>query len=185
MCLWPFLPKIEDRVYNVVAFCVGTRLDRGAEECTYGTLEYGVCNRGKKGYSGVTKEPCCRCAEGTGGIDWPKRKNVPRTLILRGGGEKGCVGGGPFEPLSWTPPLQGSNVGRPEKCLVRLKKDRSKMKSDFSVVPHPPPTVVALMSGQFRLHLIAHKKKGCSAPPWSPVGTTTRRKMNNLTNQRN
>ena len=43
--------KIEDRVYNVVAFCAGTRLDRGAEERTYGTLGHGVCNRGKKGHS--------------------------------------------------------------------------------------------------------------------------------------
>ena len=90
VCLLPFLPspsileaEIEDRVYNVLAFCAGTRLDRGAEERTYGTLGHGVCNRGKKGYSGVTKEPCYRCAEGAGGKNWPKRKNVPRTLILR------------------------------------------------------------------------------------------------------
>ena len=94
VCLLPFLPspsilevKIEDRVYNVVAFCAGTRLDWGAEECTYGTLRHGVCNRGKKGYSGVTKEPCYRscyrCAKGAGGKNWPKQKNVPRTLILR------------------------------------------------------------------------------------------------------
>ena len=55
VCLLPVLPspsilevKIEDRVYNVAAFCVGTRLDRGAEERTYGTLGRGVCNRGKK-----------------------------------------------------------------------------------------------------------------------------------------
>ena len=79
VCLLPFLPspsileaKIEDRVYNVIAICAGTRLDRGAEERTYGTLGHGVCNRGKKGYSGVTKEPCCRCAEGAGGKKWPK-----------------------------------------------------------------------------------------------------------------
>ena len=44
VCLLPFLPstsiletKIEDRVYNVVAFCAGTQLDQGAEERTYGT----------------------------------------------------------------------------------------------------------------------------------------------------
>ena len=90
VCLLPFLPslsileaKIEDRVYNVVAFCAGTRLDRGAEERTDGTLGHGVCNRGKKGYRGATKEPCYRCAESAGGKNWPKRKNVPRTLILR------------------------------------------------------------------------------------------------------
>ena len=71
--LMPFLPspsiletKIEDRVYNVVAFYTGTWLDRGAEERTYGTLRHGVCNRGKKGYTGVTKEPCYKCAEGAG-----------------------------------------------------------------------------------------------------------------------
>ena len=58
-------------------------MDRGAEERTYGTLGHGVCNRGKKGNSGVTKEPCYKCAEGTGGKNWPKRKNVPKTLILR------------------------------------------------------------------------------------------------------
>ena len=63
VCLLPFLPspsilevKIEDRVYNVVVFCAGTRLDRGAEEHTYGTLGHGVSNRGKKLYGGVTKE---------------------------------------------------------------------------------------------------------------------------------
>ena len=79
VCLLPFLPnpsileaKIEDRVYNIVVFCAGTRLDRGAEERTYGTLGHGVCNRGKKGHSGVTKEPCCRCTEGAGGKNWPK-----------------------------------------------------------------------------------------------------------------
>ena len=79
VCLLPFLrspslleAKIEDHVYNVIAFCAGTRLDRGAEECTYGTLGHGVCNRGKKGCSGVTKEPCYRCAEGAGGKNWPK-----------------------------------------------------------------------------------------------------------------
>ena len=93
MHLWPFLPspsiletKIEDCVYNVVAFYAGTRLDRGAKECTYGTLGHGVCNRGKrgyKGYSGVTKEPCYKRAEGTGGKNWPKRKNIPKTLILK------------------------------------------------------------------------------------------------------
>ena len=62
--LLPFLPslsiletKIEDRVYNVVAYA-GTQLDQGAEERTYGMLGHGVCNRGKKGYSGVAKEPC-------------------------------------------------------------------------------------------------------------------------------
>ena len=49
VCLLPFLPspsileaKIDDRVYNIAAFCAGTRLDRGAEECTYGTLGHGV-----------------------------------------------------------------------------------------------------------------------------------------------
>ena len=90
VCLLPFLPspsileaKVEDHVYNVVAFCAGTRLDRGAEEHTYGTLGHGVCNRGNEGHSGVTKEPCYRCAEGAGGKHWPKRTNVPRTLILR------------------------------------------------------------------------------------------------------
>ena len=90
VCLLPFLPspsileaKTEDRVYNVVAFCAGTRLDRGAEERICGTLGHGVCNRGKKGHSGVTKELCARCAKGAGGKNWPKRKNVPRTLILR------------------------------------------------------------------------------------------------------
>ena len=79
--LLPFLPspsileaKIEDRVYNVVAFCAGTRLDRGDEERTYGTLGHGVCNKGKKGYSGVTKEPCYRCTEGAGGKNWPNEK---------------------------------------------------------------------------------------------------------------
>ena len=50
--LLPFLPspsileaKIEDCVYNVVVFYAGTRLDRGAEERTYGTLGHGgnVC----------------------------------------------------------------------------------------------------------------------------------------------
>ena len=57
--LLPFLPspsileaKIEHRVYNVVGFYAGTRLDRGAEERTYGTLGHGVCNRGKKGTAG-------------------------------------------------------------------------------------------------------------------------------------
>ena len=39
-----------------------------------GTLGHGVCNTGKKGYSGVTKEPCYKCAEGAGGQNWPKRK---------------------------------------------------------------------------------------------------------------
>ena len=58
-------------------FYAGTRLDRGAEEHTYETLGHGVCNRGKKGYSGVTKEPCYMCAEGAGGKNWPK------ILILR------------------------------------------------------------------------------------------------------
>ena len=79
LCLLPFLPspsimeaKTEDRVYNVVVFCAGTRLDRGAEECTYGKLGHGVCNIGKKGHSGVTKEPSYRCAEGAGGKNWPK-----------------------------------------------------------------------------------------------------------------
>ena len=55
VCLLPFLPspsileaKIEGRVYNDVAFCAGTRSDRGAKERTYGTLGHGVCNRGKK-----------------------------------------------------------------------------------------------------------------------------------------
>ena len=88
--LLPFLPspsiletKIEDRVYNVVPFYAGTRLDRGAKERTYGTLGHGVCNRGKKGYNGVTKKPCYKCAEGAGGKNWPKQKNVPKTLILR------------------------------------------------------------------------------------------------------
>ena len=45
VCLLPFLPsssileaKIKDRVYDVFAFCAGTRLDWGAEERTYGTL---------------------------------------------------------------------------------------------------------------------------------------------------
>ena len=45
VCLLPFLPspsilktKIEDRGYNVVAFCAGARLDRGAKERTYGPL---------------------------------------------------------------------------------------------------------------------------------------------------
>ena len=53
--LLPFLPspsildvKIEDCVYNIAALCAGTRLDRGAEERTYGTPGHGVCNRGKK-----------------------------------------------------------------------------------------------------------------------------------------
>ena len=50
VCLLLFLPcppileaKIEGRVYSVVAFCAGTRLDRGAKERTYGTLGHGVC----------------------------------------------------------------------------------------------------------------------------------------------
>ena len=55
VCLLPFLPspsileaKMEDRIYNVVAFCAGTQLDWGAEEHTYGMLGRGVCNTGKK-----------------------------------------------------------------------------------------------------------------------------------------
>ena len=40
--------KVEGRIYNVVTFCVGTRLYWGAKERTYGTLGHGVCNRGKK-----------------------------------------------------------------------------------------------------------------------------------------
>ena len=45
VCLLPFLPtssilkaKIEECRYNVVAFCAGPRLDRGAKERTYGRL---------------------------------------------------------------------------------------------------------------------------------------------------
>ena len=90
MRLLPLLPspsiletKIEDHVYNVVAFYAGTQLDRGSEERTYGTLGHGVCNRGKKGYSGVTKELCYKCAIGAGGKNWLKRKNIPKTMILR------------------------------------------------------------------------------------------------------
>ena len=82
VCLLPFLPnpsileaKIEDCVDNVVAFCAGTQLDRVAEERTYGTLGHGVCNRGKRGYSGVTKESCHRCAEGAGGKKLAHTKN--------------------------------------------------------------------------------------------------------------
>ena len=55
VCLLRFLPspsileaKIEDRVYNIVMFCVGTQLDQGAKERTHGTLGHGVCNREKK-----------------------------------------------------------------------------------------------------------------------------------------
>ena len=91
--------KIEDRVYNVVAFCAGTRLDRDAEERTYGTLGHGVCNRGKKGHSGVTKESRYRCAEGVGGKNWPKRKSKtkkrsqnPDSQVNESGGGRG--GGG-------------------------------------------------------------------------------------------
>ena len=80
--LLPLLPspsiletKIEDCVYNVVAFYAGIRLDWGAEERTYETLGHGVCNRGKKTYSGVTKEPCYKCAEGTGGQNWVNQVN--------------------------------------------------------------------------------------------------------------
>ena len=64
VCLLPFLPtpsilkaKIGVRGYNVVAFCAGARLDRGAKERTYGTLQNDICNTGTRG---------CRCAEGVG-----------------------------------------------------------------------------------------------------------------------
>ena len=57
--------------------------------------------------SGVTKEPYYRYTEGTGGKNWPKRKKVPRTLILRriraeGGGGEGVQGGAP-------PPCRNEN----------------------------------------------------------------------------
>ena len=42
-----------------------------------------VSERGRKVCSGVTREPCYKCAEGTGGTNWPKRKNIAKTLILR------------------------------------------------------------------------------------------------------
>ena len=84
VCLLSFLPspsileaKIEDRVYNVVAFCAGTRLDQGSEDRTYGMLGHGVCNRGKKGHSGVTKCPCYRCAEGGEEKIGPNKKTFP------------------------------------------------------------------------------------------------------------
>ena len=55
VCLLRFFPsptileaKMEDRVYNVVAFCAGSQSDQGAEERTCGTLRHGVYNRGKK-----------------------------------------------------------------------------------------------------------------------------------------
>ena len=89
VCFLHFLPnpsfleaKIEDRVYNVVAFCAGTRLDRGAEERTYGTLGHGVCNKGQKGHSGVTT-PAIGAPKAREEKNWPKPKNVPRTLLLR------------------------------------------------------------------------------------------------------
>ena len=68
-------------VCNVVAFCMGIQLDRGAEEHTYGTLGHRVATEGIHDTSGVTKEPCY--AEGARGKNWPGRKKVPRTLILR------------------------------------------------------------------------------------------------------
>ena len=33
---------------------------------------------GRNDMIGVTKEPCYRCTEGTGGKNWPKRKSVPQ-----------------------------------------------------------------------------------------------------------
>ena len=79
VCLSPFLPspsileaKIEDRIYNVVVFCAGTQVDRGAEERTDGTFfvpsdDMVSATEGRNDMSGVTKEPCYRCAEGLGG----------------------------------------------------------------------------------------------------------------------
>ena len=90
VCLLPFLPgesileaKIEDRVYNVFAFCMGTRLDRGSEEHTYGMMGHGVCNRGRKGHRRVTKSPCYRCPQGGRKKLAQTKKKVPGTLILR------------------------------------------------------------------------------------------------------
>ena len=50
----------------------GDTVGPGAKEHTYGTLGHGVCNRGKKGYSGLTKEPGYKCAESAGAKNCPK-----------------------------------------------------------------------------------------------------------------
>ena len=47
----------------------------------------GRCNmipatQGRNDTSGMTKEPCYRCAQGARGRNWPNGKQVPRTLIL-------------------------------------------------------------------------------------------------------
>ena len=36
-----------------------------------------------EGRSDMSGVPCYRCAQGAGGKNWPKRKKVPRTLIIR------------------------------------------------------------------------------------------------------
>ena len=62
--------KIEDRGYNVVAFCAGARLDRGAKERTYGT-------QGRSDASGMTKEPLLWVRRRRGREKLAQTKKVP------------------------------------------------------------------------------------------------------------
>ena len=73
--------KIEDRVYNVVAFYAGHGWTGVPKNALMGRLVMVSATEGRK--DTVTKEPCYKCAEGAGGKNWPKRKSVPKTLILR------------------------------------------------------------------------------------------------------
>ena len=88
VCLFPFLPtptilkaKIEDCCSNIVAFARGHGWTGVMKNVLMERRNMISATQGRSDTSGMTKEPCYRCAEGAGEKNWPKRKKVPRTLM--------------------------------------------------------------------------------------------------------
>ena len=77
----PSILKAKDRSYNVVAFCAGIPWDLVPKN-VMGRCDIISATQGRSHKSGMTKEPCHRCATGAGEKNWPKRKKVPRPLNL-------------------------------------------------------------------------------------------------------
>ena len=81
VCLLPFLrtpsilkAKTMDHGYNAVVFCAGHGWTGVPKNVLMGRCDMISATQGRSDTmnEGMTKELCYRCAEGTGGKNWPK-----------------------------------------------------------------------------------------------------------------
>ena len=128
VCLLPVLPtpsilkaKTEDRGNNVAAFCAGHGWTGVPKNVRMGRCDMKSAAQEISDTRGMTKEPCCRCTEGAQEKNWPKRKKVPRTLVLPCFGVRGEGGRGKDAEIKAMPWDWGSGLRGPHQHPTQLQ----------------------------------------------------------------